>query len=216
MKPASQLTLHLVRHAPTAPNAERRYPRADEDAPLSEEGRAVAAALRLPPGAVALTSPSLRSRETAQLAGFGEVKPEPALAEAYFGVMAGRTWAELERDFGSTPRFWIDGLADPSSDLGPPKGETGREFHKRVMGWLAGLPPTGEVAAFTHAGTLHAALRLTVGLQAVVAPPGTVVTLHREGGHREAKRREGGLRLPGNWWLSALVPPPGSAVERGS
>ena len=209
MTPTSspQLTLHLVRHAPTAPNAERRYPRADEDAPLSEEGRALAATLRLPRSAVALTSPSLRSRETAELAGFSDVQAVPALAEAYFGVMAGRTWAELERDFGHTPRFWIDGLADPSSDLGPPKGETGREFHNRVMGWLAGLPASGETVAFTHAGTLHAALRLTVGLQAVVAPPGTVVTLHREGGHREGRGRGGGRRLPGNWWLSAIVPP---------
>ncbi|MCD0171589.1 histidine phosphatase family protein, partial [Deinococcus sp. 23YEL01] len=29
------LTLHLVRHAPTLPNAQRRYPHPHEDAPLT-------------------------------------------------------------------------------------------------------------------------------------------------------------------------------------
>lgn len=197
MKPSPSLVLHLVRHAPTAPNAERRYPRPDEDAPLSGEGRVVAAALHLPAEALAYRSPSRRARETAELAGFPHAAPVEALAEAYFGVMAGRTWPELERDFGGTPRFWIDGLADPASDLGPPQGETGREFHARVDRWLSGLPRSGEVVAFTHAGTLHAALRLTVGLKAVSAPPATVVTLRREGSRREGQ----------NWWLIALKPP---------
>ncbi|WP_102127206.1 histidine phosphatase family protein [Deinococcus planocerae] len=186
------LTLHLVRHAPTVPNAERRYPGEEEDAPLSLEGRALARSLRLPRAATAFTSPSLRARETAVLAGFHQAVPDPALLEAHFGVMAGRTWGELEETFGEAPRAWIDALADPDSDAGPPGGETGRVFHARVRAWLAGLPESGEVVAFTHAGPLQAALRLTVGLRAVATPPGTVATLRRAGGH---------------WWLTALRPP---------
>lgn len=184
------LTLHLVRHAPTRPNAERRYPGEDEDAPLSGEGRAVARSLRLPAGATAFTSPSRRTRETAAFAGFGHAAPTPALAEARFGVMAGHTWAELEARFGEAPRGWIDALADPTSDHGPPGGETGRAFHARLQGWLDALPTGGEAVAFTHAGPLHAALRLTVGLRAVATPPGTVATLRRVGG---------------NWWLVGLT-----------
>lgn len=186
------LILYLVRHAPTLPNAERRYPGDGEDAPLSPEGRSLASSLRLPTDAAAFTSPGRRARETAALAGFRQAVPAPALREARFGVMAGRTWAELEGTFGEAPRAWIDALADPISDAGPPGGETGRSFHDRMQGWLAGLPEDGEVVAFTHAGPLQAALRLTVGLRAVATPPGTVATLRRAGGQ---------------WWLTALRPP---------
>lgn len=191
------LTLYLVRHGATAPNAQRRYPRADEDAPLSPEGRAVAAGLRLPLHAHAFTSPSLRARQTAELAGFPRAAVAPALAEARFGVMAGRTWAELEAQSGEEPRGWIDALGDPESDLGPPGGETGRAFHARIQNWLNSLPDGGEVIAFTHAGPLLAALRLCVGLRAAETTPGGVAVLKRAGGH---------------WWLCELrtvqSPPP--------
>ncbi|KEF34735.1 phosphoglycerate mutase [Deinococcus sp. RL] len=186
------LTLWLVRHAPTPPNAERRYPHENEDAGLSGEGRALAASLRLPPQALALTSPSRRARETAALAGFPHAAPTPALAEARFGVMAGQTWAELEGRLGDLPRSWIEALADPAADHGPPGGETGRTFHARVQGWLETLPSGGEVVACTHAGVILAALRLTVGLRAAEVPPGGVVIL---------KRASGG------WWLTRLGGP---------
>ncbi|WP_272976196.1 histidine phosphatase family protein [Deinococcus geothermalis] len=192
------LTLYLVRHAPTRPNAERRYPHWDEDAPLSGAGRDLAASLRLPLAARAFTSPSRRARETAALAGFPHAAPTPALAEARFGVMAGRTWAELEAAFGEAPRAWIDGLADPHANLGPPGGETGWAFHARVQGWLATLPDQGEVVAFTHAGVVLAALRLTVGLRAAEVAPGGVATLRRAGA---------------DWWL-VLGGPQGSTVTR--
>lgn len=186
------LSLSLVRHAPTQPNAQRRYPRADEDAPLSPEGRAVAAGLRLPLHAAACASPSLRARQTAELAGFPHASATAALAEANFGVMAGRTWAELEAQFGGKPRGWIDALGDPESLAGPPGGETGRAFHARIQSWLDALPPDGEVIAFTHAGPLLAALRLCVGLRAAETAPGGVAVLQRAQGH---------------WWLRELRRP---------
>ncbi|PNY82925.1 histidine phosphatase family protein [Deinococcus koreensis] len=184
------LTLHLIRHAPSAPNAQRRYPRPDEDAPLSPAGEALAAALTLPPTATALTSPACRARQTAALAGFPQATVVDALREADFGVMAWHTWAELEGAHGDLPRAWIDALGDPDSPAGPPGGETGRAFHARLRRWLDTLPAGGEVAAFTHAGPLLALLRLSVGLRAAEAPPGTVATLRRAGGH---------------WWLVRFV-----------
>jgi len=189
------LTLHLVRHAPTLPNAERRYPYPGEDAPLSETGRVLAASLKLPSAALAFSSPSLRARETAALAGFPDAVPVPALSEADFGVMAGRTWAELEAEFGEAPRGWIDALADPAADGGPPGGETGRAFHARLRDWLAALPGEGEVIAFTHAGAVLGALRLTVGLRAAEVRPGGVATLRR---------------VEQDWWLTRLTRPGGS------
>ncbi|WP_291425784.1 histidine phosphatase family protein [Deinococcus sp.] len=176
------LTLHLVRHAPTASNAERRYPLPGEDAPLAPRGEALARALKLPPGAVAFSSPSRRARQTALLAGFPAATPTPALAEVNFGVMAGRTWTELERTYANLPWHWTRALSNPTLEFGPPGGETGKAFHQRVDQWLRELPGDHEIVAFTHAGPLHAALRLTVGTRAAETPPCTVVTLRRTEG----------------------------------
>ncbi|WP_291431725.1 histidine phosphatase family protein [Deinococcus sp.] len=199
--PGDTLILHLIRHAPTLANAQRRYPHPHEDAPLTPAGVELARRLDLPRPdlprpdlprrALAFTSPLGRARQTARLAGFPHAAPTPALAEADFGVMAGHTWTELEAAHGEAPRTWIDALSDPHSLHGPPGGETGHSFHARVQAWLDDLP-AGEAVAFTHAGPLLAALRLTVGLSAAATPPGTVATLRRDGGH---------------WWLTALRPP---------
>lgn len=186
------LTLHLVRHAPTGPNTERRYPLPQEDAALTGKGEAMARQLVLPPDALAFTSPSLRSRQTAALAGYAQAERTPALAEANFGVMAGRTWAELERLYANLPWHWTRALSDPTLEFGPPSGETGKAFHARIQAWLDQLPKEGDVVAFTHAGPLHAALRLTVNIKAVETPPCTVVTL---------KRSEE------EWWLVGMQTP---------
>ncbi len=188
------MTLYLVRHAPTLPNAERRYPLLEEDAPLSPEGREVAGRLRLPLQAAAYTSPKLRARETAKLAGFPHTFTVAALTEADFGLMAGHTWAELEARFGARPREWIEALGHPEGETGPPEGETGRQFHARIQNWLAALPGEGEVVAFTHAGPLLAALRLCVGLRAAEVALGGVVVLKR---------------AQGQWWLRELRLPHG-------
>ena len=187
--PGVTLTLFLVRHAPTAPNAQRRYPQPDEDAPISPQGRLLAASLNLPRDAAAFVSPSLRTKETAALAGFPHAVTVPGLAEANFGVMAGQTWSELEARYGNRPRHWIEALAEPAADDGPPGGETGHGFHARIQGWLSGLPHEGQVIAFTHAGPLLAALRLCVGLRAAEIDPGGVAVITRAEGH---------------WWLSEL------------
>lgn len=187
------LTLHLVRHAPTTPNTERRYPLPQEDAALTGKGEALARQLVLPPEALAYTSPSLRSRQTAALAGYAQAERTPALAEADFGVMAGRTWAELERLYANLPWHWTRALSDPTLEFGPPGGETGKAFHARIHEWLLALPQGREVVAFTHAGPLHAALRLTVNIKAVETPPCTVVTLKRS--------------AEGEWWLVGMKTP---------
>lgn len=192
------LDLHLIRHASTAPNAEKRYPLAGEDAPLSELGRRQAAALRLPAGVV-YSSPSARCLETAGLAGFTDIQPVPALCEASFGVMAGHTWAELEAAHGLAPLAWIAALGDPASCGGSPGGESGAAFHGRVRDWLNTLPESGTVLAFTHLGPLLVATRLTVGLRAAEVPVCGVAHLRR------STHQQGG-----DWWLVSLLPgPPG-------
>ena len=190
------LDLYLIRHAQTPPNAQKRYPAANENAPLSEQGRRQAAALRLPLAEgeladVVYASPTLRAVQTAELAGVAVDVQTSALLEAAFGVMHGRTWAELEAEHGDAPARWIRALSDPDSLNGPPGGESGAAFHGRVREWLDTLPDSGTVLAFSHLGTVLAALRLTVGLSAAELPPCSVAHLRRSGGA---------------WWLVSVLP----------
>ncbi|ULH15697.1 histidine phosphatase family protein [Deinococcus sp. KNUC1210] len=193
VQPSGVLDLYLIRHAQTAPNAERRYPAAGQDAPLSEQGRRQAAALRLPLADVVYASPTLRAVQTAEGAGYTVDVQTAALLEAAFGTMHGRTWAELEAEYGQAPASWIRALSDPDNHAGPPGGDSGVAFHGRVQGWLAALPDSGTVLAFSHLGTVLAALRLTVGLRAADLPPCSVAHLRQSGGA---------------WWLVSLLPGP--------
>lgn len=190
------LDLYLIRHASTAPNAEKRYPLAGEDALLSNLGRRQATALRLPTG-MTYSSPSARCLETAELAGCRAVQRVPELREARFGVMAGHTWAELESAHGHAPAGWIAALGDPASGGGPPGGESGADFHGRVGQWLNTLPDSGTVLAFTHLGPLLAATRLAVGLRAAEVPVCGVAHLRRSAASQGA-----------DWWLVSLLPGP--------
>ena len=183
------LDLYLVRHGQTERNAKGRYPALGEDPGLTMEGEAQAQRLILPPVDVIWSSPARRCLDTARLAGHAELIVSPALQEAKFGIMAGHTWAELEADYGNAPRAWIEALADPEADSGPPGGETGRQFHERVLGWLDALSEDGAALALTHAGVVLALLRLTVGLRAATIQHARVAHLRRDGGA---------------WWLAGL------------
>lgn len=201
MAEAGTLDLWLVRHGSSAPNVERRYPAAQEDAPLSARGTAQMQALAsLLPRGEAQVSPARRARESAALAGFSSAREAPALREAHFGVMSGCTWAELESDFGEAPRRWIDALSRPDSDEGPPGGESGRAFHARLQGWLGELPERGVVLAFTHAGPIRAVVRLTLQLGALEVWPGHALVLRKAGGE---------------WWLVGLNWPPAQDLNGG-
>ena len=194
------LDLYLVRHGQTTPNAEKRYPRSGEDAPLSSLGERQAAALRLPAGTV-FSSPAARCVQTAAGAGHRQVQRVPELREAGFGLMAGHTWAELEAAYGTAPAGWIAALGDPVSLDGPPEGESGAAFHGRVQRWLSTLPGTGTVLAFTHLGPLLAALRLCLGLQAAEVSPCGVAHLRRSTAVNTAVNTA-------DWWLVELRPGP--------
>ncbi|TSA80133.1 histidine phosphatase family protein [Deinococcus detaillensis] len=180
--------LYLIRHAQTPRNAEGRYPGRQDDAALTPEGERQARALHLHGSAQVWSSPARRCLQTATLAGLDKPERSPALLEADFGEMAGHTWSELETRYGTQPRCWIDALSDPTSESGPPSGETGRAFHARVQTWLDALP--GETTlAFTHAGFILAALRLTLGFSAARIHHARVTHLRRAGGA---------------WWLEGL------------
>lgn len=94
-------TLYLVRHGETEWSRAGRHT-GTTDLPLTDEGEATAA--RLAPVlagfefSTVLTSPRLRARRTAELAGFADADVEPELAEWDYGDYEGLTTPEIRED----------------------------------------------------------------------------------------------------------------------
>jgi broad specificity phosphatase PhoE len=170
-------SLLLIRHAPSHATRRFRFP-ADE--PLDEDGRTAAASLA---GTIvadrAVTSPRLRCRETAVLAGFADAEVDPGLAELDFGSWAGRDPHQVGRDSPAELEAWY---ADP--DTAPHGGETLGELAARLMGALERLRDrSGVTAVFTHGGPIklaivHALEAPTSSMWRVDVAPCSVTELH--------------------------------------
>lgn len=149
----------LIRHFPTAWNAEQRL-QGRSDIPLTAEARAKLATLRLPApwnAARIVSSPLQRAYETAQILADGRpIVTDPRLVELSFGQWEGRTASDL--------------LADPAVDFQPthlwdadtkaPGGESSREAWVRVRPALAAIAANPEPVVLV----IHKALmRLILG-----------------------------------------------------
>ena len=182
----------LIRHAPTAWNAEGRV-LGQADPPLSPEGAARAAQWRLPPDLSTLAtrgqlgwavSPLQRAGETARILGAVAPCVDPRLAEQDWGEWTGRARAALAEDVGTGG--W---------DTTPPGGESPAQVLARVRAWLDELA-AGEGpdtwATVTHMGVIRvvlaAALRWDFGDPAPVR-------LLPERLHRVRRRGDGLLQL---------------------
>jgi len=147
----------LIRHFPTDWNREARL-QGRADRPLTPEGRARLAGLRLPApwrGMPILASPLSRARETAEALAEGRaVRLDPALVEQDWGAWEGRRAADLMAEPGS-------GFV-PTHRLGwterPPGGETQAELWDRVRPVLAGL--AGPAVLVLHKGVMRVLLGL--------------------------------------------------------
>jgi len=159
-----------VRHGRTEWNAAGRF-QGQSDVELDEAGRAQARAL----GAslkhdvfdVIASSDLVRARETATaIAGRALHADEldPAWREMAFGGWEGLTWPEILERFPQT-------AADRPSNVPrfgtPPGGESFDEVCARVATALRELlervPAGGKALVVTHAGVLHALLRVALG-----------------------------------------------------
>ena len=109
--------VYLARHGETAWSRSGRHT-GRSDIPLTERGereaRRLAAWLRLVDFGVVLTSPLVRARRTAELAGFGSAQPEPALMEWGYGAYEGRRTADIRRERPGW-RLFEDGCPDGES-----------------------------------------------------------------------------------------------------
>lgn len=162
-------TFLLLRHGETQWNAAGRL-QGWRDSPLTAVGRTQAEALpaRLAgEGVDALVASDLgRARETAapiaarlRLA----VVPDPGLRERCYGILEGRTWAEIERSHPETYRR----LNARDQDFAVPEGETGIQFRDRVLAAferLAAIHGEARVAVVTHGGVLGIVYRNACGI----------------------------------------------------
>jgi probable phosphoglycerate mutase len=152
-------TFLLIRHGETRWNVEGRL-QGWRDSPLTATGRSQADTVseRLAgEGAQALVASDLgRARETATpiAARLGlEVVSAPGLRERCYGILEGKTWAEIEREH---PEAYMR-LNARDQDYVVPEGESGIQFRHRVFAAidrLAAVHGDARVAVVTHGGVL--------------------------------------------------------------
>lgn len=163
--------LWLIRHGPTAWNAEGRL-QGRADIPLSAAGREAVTGWCLPPaldGLPAWTSPLRRARQTAALLLGGTIAlPEPRLTEMDFGAWEGARLAELRAALGAE-------LAENEArglDFTPPGGESPRAVQARLRPLLADWGRTGGARlAVSHKGVIRALYAAAAGWDMTGKPP---------------------------------------------
>ncbi len=160
---SSTILIHFVRHGETPGNAERRFQ--TPDVPLSEAGRAqaaaVAATLRETTRAEAiLSSDYARAWETARTIGEHlqlAVTEEPALRERNFGIARGQLYADIGEEtiaLWRSPHYRIE------------EGESWADVYVRMGEFLERLrtaPPARELILVTHGGAMNVALAYLAG-----------------------------------------------------
>jgi len=149
----------VVRHGATEWSDAGRHT-SRTDLPLTDAGRTVATSLTMVLAhrtwAQVLTSPRLRARETAALAGLGErAVVQDDLAEWDYGDYEGLTTEEIRR-------------LDPGWSIwerGAPAGESPADVARRVDAVIARLrSSSGDVVVFSHGHLLRALAARWVGL----------------------------------------------------
>jgi broad specificity phosphatase PhoE len=161
--------LAVVRHGRTAWNADGRF-QGQADVELDDVGRAQAAALRALLAADrfdrAIASDLARARETAEILLADRdvtLDLDPAWREMRFGAWEGLTWAEI---VARTPDL-ATGAEHTPRLYTPDGGESFDALCARVAGAVATLDARAHegmrALVVTHAGVLHALLRVALG-----------------------------------------------------
>jgi broad specificity phosphatase PhoE len=156
---SGQSEIWLVRHGATEWTATHQHT-GRTDLPLTDDGRRQAAALCKPldrqPFAAAFTSPLVRARETARIAGFADAEVLDDLREWDYGVYEGRTTAEI-RDETPGWSVWEHEIVD---------GETLAGVATRAGRVLDRIATAdGRVVLFAHAHVLRILAACALGLE---------------------------------------------------
>ncbi|MER6403503.1 histidine phosphatase family protein [Streptomyces viridosporus] len=160
--------LLLARHGETEWSRAGRHT-GRTDLPLTPSGEAQAKSLvPLLAGrtfALVLTSPLLRARRTAELAGLAGAVPEADLREWDYGGYEGVTTADIRR---TRPGWdlWTDGVP-PGPDLPGESVEQVGERADRVLARVAGALDEGDVLLVAHGHLLRVLTARRLGLPPV-------------------------------------------------
>jgi broad specificity phosphatase PhoE len=125
------------------------------DEPLDEQGRTAAAALaaQLPSADRCLTSPELRTRQTAGALKL-DATVQPALRECAYGAWTGQSFHDVHARDPQGIAAW---LSDPAAT--PHGGESIQSLMQRVAEWLAGEQAHHRRSIIvTHATIVRAAI----------------------------------------------------------
>jgi len=160
----------LIRHGRTSWN-ERGCIQGHEDIGLSDAGRAVLAACRIPREYAHLlwyASPLTRAVESARILGARDLQTDARLVELHWGEWQGWTRDGLREHHGQTfAEAEARGL-----DFRPPGGESSRELRHRLEAWLSDIAAAGQaVVAVTHKGVIQMALSMATGWDLVSRAP---------------------------------------------
>jgi broad specificity phosphatase PhoE len=141
------LTVVLTRHGGTTRSDPEQHLGQHLDVPLSDEGRAQAAALGRRLAGVGfervVASPLRRAVETARLVVPGrEPDMDPRLLEMDYGAWEGLTYEQVAARDGAARLLWE---ADPAS-LACPDGESGNEVAARVRSFLHSVTDQADQA----------------------------------------------------------------------
>jgi len=157
------MKLALLRHGPTEWNALGKV-QGHIDIPLSAEGFAKMASLRLPFGRYPrlYASPLLRARQTVEALGLKDPVLDARLMEQNWGTWEGLTRAEILSQHGANA-FEKAGSKQGEA-FRPGNGESTGELHTRVAAFLKDVAQEeSDAIAVAHLGVLRAAYTLATG-----------------------------------------------------
>jgi broad specificity phosphatase PhoE len=149
--------LILICHASTAAVRTCSFP---SDEPLDEHGKDSAAMLagRLPSADQWLTSPELRTRQTAEALGL-DAAVEPTLRDCDYASWSGHSFKDVYAREPEAVAVW---LSDPAA--APHGGESVQSLMQRVADWLLGEQAHHRRSiVVTHSAIIRAAMVHAIG-----------------------------------------------------
>jgi len=203
--------LVLLRHGETEWSRTGRHT-GTSDIPLTalgeEQARDAGRTLAGREFALTLSSPLLRARRTAELAGFGHAVADPDLAEWDYGPVEGRTAADVSRELGRDWLVFRDGVhvvppaGGAPGEPGTRPGETLDDVAARARGVVARVEPVladgGDVLLVAHGHLLRVLTAVWLEMD-----PGAAARFELGTASISVLGHGHGLRTMGGWNLPA-------------
>ena len=185
------MRLILLRHGETVWNIDKRL-QGHDNSPLSargiEQARAIASSIRALAPARVVASDLGRTRETAEVIGYGDAPCDARLRELNMGEWTGEKKGDLIARQPALYRDWRAGRYTPAG------GESWDEFVQRIQTGLTDwvYQGAGDLLAIVHSGVIRAACFGFLGLkpaQLLPVTPGALTIFEFDDEERSASPR---------------------------